>query len=279
MDFGLRLSLNREAKTSPGAPPYTAVPLGSLVASCVFDLDATVAASYSGSGANIANLEATPADGSAQSVYDATVTGAAFNGSAGSPSAYFSLDGTGDYFTLNTNTTFTKNFHKSTGGQAHTLILLGSIPSTGVASYSQALFGTCSNSGVNHGVAYYSGLWFGNRDKFAISQQTGSVNTSFTTANTADGTNKLIAITFDPSTRGYKLYVNSTTPNTGTGGAYTGTTDPTFPLQIMAAGNGAAPVVSGSRFYAAAGFNAILSDADIATIAAEYNARHSRTYI
>jgi hypothetical protein len=51
-----------------GARSYNA--LGSLVSSCVFDLDATIAASYSGSGQTWSNLETTPADSEAQTAYD-----------------------------------------------------------------------------------------------------------------------------------------------------------------------------------------------------------------
>ncbi|HEY1021179.1 MAG TPA: hypothetical protein VGE06_02645, partial [Flavisolibacter sp.] len=96
--------------------------LKGVVASCVFDLDATKAASYPGTGQVWKNIVPAPADGAIQSAYDFTfgLTGgastddAAFTGSAGSASAYFSLDG-GDLFRIPAMTAFLKNLQKTTG--------------------------------------------------------------------------------------------------------------------------------------------------------------------
>ena len=97
--------------------------LDGVLPSTVFDLDATITASYPGSGVTWANL-ATPADGSAKTAYDfyrgdgaTSTTYPTFNGTAGSAAAYWSFDG-GDNFRLKsgTNTDFFNNLHKTTGG-------------------------------------------------------------------------------------------------------------------------------------------------------------------
>lgn len=77
------------------------------IASACYHLDATDSASYSGSGQTWSNLIASPHDGAAQTDFDmylgttsaATATDPTFNGSAGSSSAYFSTDASGDCFT------------------------------------------------------------------------------------------------------------------------------------------------------------------------------------
>src|SRR5574343_994393 len=98
--------------------------LSDVIASAVFDLDATQAASYPGSGTTWSNLVTAPADGSAQTAYDfyrgdgsTSTTYPTFNGTPGSAAAYWSFDG-GDLFDLKSgaNTTFLKNAHKSAGG-------------------------------------------------------------------------------------------------------------------------------------------------------------------
>lgn len=77
------------------------------IASTCYHLDATDSASYSGSGQSWSNLISSPHDGAAQTDFDmylgltsgSTSTDPTFNGSAGSSSAYFSTDASGDCFT------------------------------------------------------------------------------------------------------------------------------------------------------------------------------------
>ena len=98
--------------------------LGTVLASTVFDLDATIAASYT-SGQTWSNIETTPADSAGQTDYDmylgadvnASTDDPTFTGSAGDPGAYFAFDG-GDFCNLKsgTNTTFLDALHKTTGG-------------------------------------------------------------------------------------------------------------------------------------------------------------------
>lgn len=289
MEFGLRLSLNGQMKTSPGAPPYTAVPLGDLIASCVFDLDATVAASYDGSSGRWLNLETTPADGAAQAAHDmflgttsgADATDPAFNGSAGSSSAYFS--GTGTQFFRNVAASaaaqpqFYKDLHKSTGGQLHTIVAAVRFPATG-GSLTNRLCGTGGGSTVAHGITYFSPT-FTQLDKAGLGWYDGSgANTIINSSVISDGTDKIIAFTFNPGTGAYKIYVNSTTPTTGTASAQVSTTDATYIFELLSGGNGTATATNGWRCYAVSAFAGILADADIGTIRDEWVLRHVRNY-
>lgn len=109
--------------------------ISKIIPSALFDVDATLAASYDG-GEILRNMVPTPADGSDRSAYHfsrgASVSvGAddpAFVGGVGSPSAYFTNNGSQLFRLLSgANTTFLNNLHKSTGGVPFTMILAGTV--------------------------------------------------------------------------------------------------------------------------------------------------------
>jgi len=90
-----------------GGAPRNTDPLSTVIASVCCDLDATLSASYPGSGQTWSNIITSPADSAAQTDYDfwlgltstPTTDDPTFTGSANSPAAYFSVDG-GDAFKL-----------------------------------------------------------------------------------------------------------------------------------------------------------------------------------
>ena len=104
--------------------------LDGLLTGAVFDLDATMLASYNGSGQTWANMIAAPADGSAKTAGDfyrgvngtATATDPTFTGSAGSQSAYWLHDGFDAFFLAGGNTAFIDSLHRTTGGSDYTFI-------------------------------------------------------------------------------------------------------------------------------------------------------------
>jgi hypothetical protein len=255
------------------------VPLSHLMGGVVFEIDATVEDSYAGSGSEIANLIDSPADGSAKADYDFDLTGLTFNGSAGDAAAYLQTAGSG-YMTIGAgNTQFLKDLHKSTGGQDHTLIFVGRAIAS-VGSQSQTFFGTGGGDSVQHGLAYWPGLWFNQANKFALTRYNGGSASTTTNGGVtlADATDKIMAFSYNPTTRAYKIYGNSATPVTGTAAAFTDTTDATRTFQIMAAGNNAFPMFSGGRFKTAALIDRTITNKEFEAIAALYNARHSVSY-
>src|SRR5262245_47416524 len=126
-----------------------------MPSSTVFDLDATQAASYPGTGTSLLNLEATPADGEAQSAYNyqfgdgsTSSTYPTFTGSAGSPAAYFAMDG-GDYFRgTSTFTQFLKDLHKNSDGASWWAAMAFRTPSSFTANSHSGLFGQIGNGSV-----------------------------------------------------------------------------------------------------------------------------------
>lgn len=131
--------------------------LDGVLASTVCDLDATIAASYGGSGTTWANLVTAPADGSAQTAYDfylgngsTGTTYPAFNASSGSAAAYWSVDG-GDYFSLKSgaNTSFLNSLHKTTGGSDWWIAMALKYVTNSTGQYfSTARTGTAGQTGI-----------------------------------------------------------------------------------------------------------------------------------
>lgn len=290
MALGLGFNLGLSKTSGVPLAVFTATPLGSLVSSCVFDLDATLSSSYDGSSQTWLNIETTPADGAAQADHNfylgnsssVTTSDPAFVGSSGFPSAYFEHDG-GDYFrnvaaSAAAQPAFYKNLHKSTGGQAHSIVLVGQFPATGGTT--RAFAGTGGISVGFHGIDYYApGITQIDKAGIGWYDATGA-NTFINSPVTSDGTNKIVIFTFDPSSGAYKVYVNqASSPTTGTLGAQTSTTDATNIFEIMAGGGGVLPAGNGARLYACSMYNAVLSDANVATIVSEYNNRHGRVYV
>lgn len=92
--------------------------------------ESTLASSYSGTGNTFANIASAPADGSAQSAYDLTLTSLTFNGAAGDVGAYFSTAGLG-YARIAANTPFLRDLHKTTGASDYGLLIIYEAGTTG----------------------------------------------------------------------------------------------------------------------------------------------------
>lgn len=251
-------------------------PLGSVVSSCVFDLDATLTDSYGGSGQTWANVEPTPADGAAQTDYDfylgadssSSTDDPTFTGSGSS--AYFALDG-GDFFSLKSgaNTTFLKNLHKTTGGADWTLMV--AMYASNVTT-SSGMYATGSTLTTNNMVR---GSITSSSKLFAV--QRGTANVTTTGGTSVPGSTPFVwAMGHTHATNATKLAVGATI-ETPTQTYNTSTTDPTMAFRLMWTPS-STPAVSGTRVYAAAMFNAYLSDSEIASVISEWNTRHGRTY-
>ncbi len=273
-----------------GAAGFVFPQLQPLVPSAVMDLDATSAASYSGSGQTWSNLVAAPADGSAQTAYDfflgADVAAGAddpvFSGSAGSQSAEFTANGS-QFFTIkNGNTTFIKNMHKTTGGNAWWMAFAGSFVARGAAQNGQSLVGTGGrDSATKHGFDFGNGF-FGtsNRPYLQLVGAQGFPGVlDFTTAADAFTSGYIfIGISFNPTTNAARLYVGNNAVVTGSVGFYLSTVDASNAMQLLAGGAADALAYAGTKLVAVSMGNAEMSDANAAALRGMYSTRHNRTY-
>lgn len=249
--------------------------LADVIASAVFDLDATQAASYT-SGVTWSNLVTAPADGSAQTAYDfytgdgsTSTTYPTFNGSAGDAAAYWSFDG-GDYFGLKsgTNTTLINNLSKTTGGSDFWFaVAVKHIdgPSTIGIINTQA---TANGAGVS--VRFQAGEIIDLTQR----QTANSIGSSVVTAT--NDTNYLIIASHSHSNNTTRFWINSTTVieiahtfNTGTSNAS---------IAMVLGTLGAGRFASGTFMYSAAMGNEYLDDTKAAAIITALEARHARDY-
>jgi hypothetical protein len=259
----------------------------SMPASTVLDIDATQAGSYPGTGTSLLNLEATPADGSAQSAYDfqlgdgsTSSTYPTFTGSAGSPSAYFAMDG-GDYFRgASTFTQFLKDLHKNSDGASWWAAIAFRTPSSFTTNSHSGLFGQIGNGSLI-GIRF-SIIQNINAIRFNRYHTTNGQNTDISVLPTTSA-DHVIILSYEKGTRAVKAWINSPTATfSGTSGAITGNSDAdtsTDRMETGAGGNGGSnKMISGFRWYAFSMGNAFLDDAGAAMIFAEYEGRHERDY-
>lgn len=255
--------------------------LDGVIASAVADLDATVAASYGGSGQTWANLAGAPADGSAQTDYDfylgdtssAASDDPAFNGSAGSPAAYWSFDG-GDVFALKSgvNTAFLNNLHKTSGGTPF-WIAFAFRPVDAGSTY--GMFNNCVSGG--NGLRFeMSGAETGTLGVFGDS--TGQA-TAANTGSYTPGTDYLVIITADPASNVSRHWKNTTTGTGATPSYPAATADADEMFRIGARfSNTTGKAPNGTFLYSFAVGNEYLDDAKAAAIFAHLEARHARDY-
>ncbi len=254
-------------------------PLNSLFpSSSVFDLDATIAASYSG-GQLWKNIIANPADGVAQSAYDfnsganntPTTDDPTFTGAIGSANAYFSFDG-GDYFTLSgTITSFLNSLHK---GTSHTLIMcINSLFST---SGDMGLFATTDTyNSSNVGLSYRHGFSF---LFYKQSVTTSSATASRGSISPVDARDRIIVLSYNSSANTVTSWVNSST-GTSTAMTFIATAlDVVGVKPSIGAVGAASKLPSGSKIYSCAMLNSVVTDSDVVKIIKFYNARHKRMY-
>jgi len=252
--------------------------LDGVLSSTILQLDATVSASYAGSGQTWSNLIAAPADGSAQTSYDfyigadssATSTDPTFNGTAGSSSAYFSFDG-GDYFKkASANTTFLNNLHKSSGGTDFWIACGLYFPS----ATSGNIF-TTNASTTTTGIRMETQA--NNTLRLRQRGASGSSNADTTTQVYAATTPTLMILSY--STAGStRFWVNSRTAENLSISFASGTGDPANPAVIGAGTGGSGLLPSGTRLYGFAMGNEYLDNTKAGLIFDYYNAQHGRTY-
>lgn len=263
---GIGLGLEKHKKL--GSLGY----LDSVVAETEFDLDATIAASYT-SGDTWTDLLNTP-NGDFHLGLDGTTDGTepTFTGSAGSNSAYFLHDGTQGFQSVAvSNIACIKDGHRT---DKTAFFVLTWYPKTN--SVTECLFGT-SISPTSRGFRLLR-LVDGNIDFFQSDGSTQASAADIVTPS-VDTPNILVA-TWNGSitTNNVKLYLNSTTPATASVTFKTDTTTSTAECGLGFTSVGNQDLTANSRVYSFAGGSKFLSDAEAANIIAHLETRHGRDY-
>ena len=260
-------------------------PLGSVIASCCADLDATIAASYGGSGQTWANYEDSPSDGAAQSDYDfhlgagsgSSTDDPTFTGSAGVDSAFFNLDG-GDFFQIKSvaSTVALNKAHRS--DRNGTWIAIALKIQTELQEYPWA---NTNNPGDGRGMNLrYKNT--SNKLELLQSKETSGQTTVIDAVNAVtDELDTLIIMSWDgtSTTNNGKLWLNSGTATQTVSSTFqTSTTDATNPWIIGARFSGGVantPLPNGSRVYHWSCGDEFLDDTKAEIIRAHLQARHA----
>lgn len=281
---GSVITAGESARGSAAAAPITREsPLSAIVSGCVFDLDATLTASYDGTSQRWSNLITAPADGAAQSAYNVT-RGAAisastddptFVGTAGDAAAYFNLDG-GDFFQLEgSNTTFLNSLHRTDITQPFTLGYVVRTSSTTATAGICTSRAVTSNSGQGVATVIVNGAWsaIGMSGDTAVVVGYDNPPPSYSNA-----TNFLIIVSYDPATTTLRSWANGTLVSSSFTKNTSVTNPPDAKMRIGAYNNGAFNSSNGSRYYAAFALNEFIDSTKAAAIKAHYELRHGRTY-
>ncbi len=264
---------------SPNANSFFGFPsLQTVSPSCVFDVDATVAASFA-NGQIFANLIGTPADGAAKTAYDFTLgTGVgvstddpSFIGAPSLRNAYFLLDG-GDCFKLaGSNTAFLSDIPKNLS--ATTLAVAFTYrdsPST------QILYATNSTTGAVGIRASISGA--GDYIQFVQRGDTAQVVTPAAALPTlVDGKAYVYVAAYDPALGVLRQWLNAASAESAL--TFNPTTTDTNRLTLGAAsGTASFFLQTNSAIRGFYGFKTAFDNAAAARLLAALNFRHGGIY-
>ena len=273
----------------PRTVTLTSAPyLDGVVSSVVCDLDATISASYNGSGQTWANLIASPADGTARAAYDfhlgdgaTSTTYPTFNGTAGNAAAYWGTDGS-DYFKLKTLAgSLPEKWHRTSGGTPFWVAMTFRSP-TATFSGSRAFWGNATGT-FNRGVLAY--VTSGDMLGMISSNASTAPATSNMYGPFAGAANYVSLLSADPSqgASNVRVWVNTASASTFTHSFSASSTPSTDNFHILATRgpfqDGGQIMDADFRLYSFARGNAFLDDAGAAAIIAHLNARHGRNYI
>lgn len=244
----------------------------------VFDLDATIAASYT-NGQVWNNLVSAPASGDSQSSFNfnlgasstASTDDPTFTGVPGTPGAYFLCDGA-DYFSLAGSVPSFLNLLHQNPGTNHTLIFAGQL-SIG-AGFRQGLFSTTNTgSASNNGISYdigFNALFY---DQRVLATNVGSSRGGLW----ADGSDFLWIISYNQATNTLDIRVNNLSVSVGW--TFTANTNNQVgPVPAIGANGTGSKVPNGTRIYACAMLNKYINSTEASQIFTFYQSRHGRTY-
>jgi len=264
------------------------LPLGTLFAqgqtriihglppSTVFQLEASLAASYPGSGQTWANTRERPADGSAKTAYDFWI---GQNNTANTDDPTFStnkftLDG-GDFAEIKANTAFFNNMMRSDLTNAWWCVTALRYASVSMA---QTFYGTTNGSNV---AGWRVDCNNSTNPTLRLTRSDGTQNltTNLQTIGAFVGVPMLHVLTWDNGTRNFKSAINSRIFTTnGTAAALPSITPNNGKFNFGGANHGTQKLGNGCELYGMAMGIGNLTNLDLTAMVNYYNALHGRTY-
>ncbi|MBI4030488.1 MAG: hypothetical protein HY370_02325 [Proteobacteria bacterium] len=253
--------------------------LDSVVPSVCCELDATIPASYPGTGQVWANLVKNPADGIVQGGYDHTLglddnaaSDPTFVGISGDPGAYWSFTSGQRFIIRNGNTPLLRDLHKSTVLTDFWTAVIWYNPASVTAG--QMVFIGNATSNAQHGFNFR--VEIGNT-RYSFRQHNGSAQaTTFLTGgmNKLDAWNYVI-FSFSQSVGQARFWRNSKDQQTVALGAFGVTSSaPSATTQLSGVASGST-LTSGQRMAHLSFGNAFLNDVETEAVIDLLVARHA----
>lgn len=266
------MSLGHSRSASPSAAGRRSAPLQQFIPSCIYDLDSALEESYSGSGGTWRNITPSPADGSAKSTYDFTVSGntSCFKGTAGTAEAHWLLDGATS-FDLPTNTPFIRDIAKTAmAANAYTFVMAFRFFTTGSTQW---LYSMASNNllpGLTLRTNASGVIYFRQNNNATVAPQVlGPMLLS--------QKDYLVVVSRSVAGPITRMWINGVLYSSENAEFICADNAQMTP-NIGAAGSGSSPCPAGCRIYAASLFNKELGADDVGKIMQAYMARHRRHY-
>lgn len=259
--------------------------LDGVISSVVFDLDATIAASYDDGvdDQKWFNLIDSPADGAAKSAYHwylgagsgSSTDDPTHNGIVGDDAAYWSFDG-GDFFSLVTglNTDFLKDLHKTTGGEDFWIAY--AFNKIDVSWSNQSFFATATSNTDGPGI-YSRGDGSERIDLWQVDDADTLISSNSAVASPKNG-DQLVVLSHSHSTGKTRFWFNTTTVDEKNHVFDTSTGNPDNAAIISGWTGGAAKFNSETRLYHISMGNEYLDDTKAADIIGHIETRHNRDY-
>lgn len=235
-----------------------------------FQVEATNSDSYGGSGQTWNNIVSSPWSGASQSDYDfnfgednlSSTDDPTFNGTAGDEAAYMSFDG-GDLFSLESNTAFVRDLHKTTGGDDFWFAFAFQLPNDSTTDW---LFSTGKNEGLRAFINTSQSLGF---------RQTGASSSQISaSASVSEAADIIIVMSHSHSSNQTRFWVETTTGEDVAHTFSTTTTDASDVLKLGRLGDLSNFIANGTRFYTFAGGGKHLSDSEVSNIMNNIAANH-----
>lgn len=268
------LALNFGAVNFSSLGTFDAALYAPLLDSTVMDLDATIAASYSGSGQTWFNLKLAPADSSPASSYNVTLGSSTspgtddptFVGTAGTPSAYWTNDGNDRFRLAAVNTTFLNSLHRSDRNQPFWMCYVGRMGD--YATSTPAFYTNTASTTLGVRISITSG------EQASLSQGDGTVSKTLNSPAAPVvpiGTDFIAIFSFDGSGQ-VRRWISTFTATQNSNTLNTATADASQRLDIFTS----AP--TDARLYAVSMGNAFLDNAGAEALMRAYFRRHQRGY-
>jgi len=255
------------------------LPLSAIIPSAVFDVDATLEASFDGTGQLWKNLIPAPADGSAQTAYDfwrgstsaSQTNDPTFNGTAGDPAAYFSNDGGDAFWLAGALTTFLGRLHRD---QDFTFVTAMQTAPSG-SPLRSTLFHTGLAPNTGQGIEL-QGNFSSNDIAVLMAGTSGYGHNTLTITNPSFSANCMIIMSHKHSTNKTKYWFNTAT-GTERNHTFAAANADAAATRVWLGGGGYA--TAGTRLYNASMFNEYFDDAKALAVIEQLEIRHGRNYI